>query len=98
VRDKRELVRVAHTPDDRYVVDPHGKLPGRGAYVCPTAECLALAVKRKSFDRAFRQPLPKEAVAALEAGLQEYLNAQAAPERAAGADPNPARPAGATGG
>ncbi|MCC2671297.1 MAG: hypothetical protein K0Q72_3768 [Armatimonadetes bacterium] len=68
---------MVHTPDERFVLDPKGKLAGRGAYVCPDLTCLANAVKRKSFDRAFRQPLPREAVVALEAGIQEYLRAQA---------------------
>jgi predicted RNA-binding protein YlxR (DUF448 family) len=77
VKGKRELVRVVHTPDERFVLDPNGKMAGRGAYVCPDPACVASAVKRKSFDRAFRQPVPREAVAALEAGIQEYLRARA---------------------
>jgi uncharacterized protein len=76
VRDKRDLVRVVHTPDDRYVLDTTGKAAGRGAYVCPSAECIAQAVKRKSFDRAFRQSVPRDAVAALEASIQDYLSAR----------------------
>ena len=75
-RDKRDLVRVVHTPEDRYLLDPTGKIGGRGAYVCPAPECLTLAVKRKSFDRAFRQAVPKEALAELEAAVQEYLRAR----------------------
>ena len=70
-------MRVVHTPDERFVLDPKGKMAGRGAYVCPDPACLASAVKRKSFDRAFRQPLPREAVMALEAGIQEFLRARA---------------------
>lgn len=77
MKGKRELVRVVHTPDERFVLDPKGKMAGRGAYVCPDPACLASAVKRKSFDRAFRQSIPREAIAALEAGIQEYLRAQA---------------------
>ncbi|HEU4752192.1 MAG TPA: YlxR family protein [Armatimonadota bacterium] len=73
VRDKRELVRVVHTPDGRFVLDTTGKIAGRGAYVCPSPACLALAVKRKGFDRAFRQAVPREAAAALENAIQEQL-------------------------
>ena len=76
VRDKRDLVRVVHTPDDQFLLDPSGKLAGRGAYVCPSAACLAQAVKRKSFDRAFRQAVPREAVGGLEASIQQYLSAR----------------------
>ena len=28
--------------------------PGRGAYICPTEECLRQAIKKKQFSRAFR--------------------------------------------
>jgi predicted RNA-binding protein YlxR (DUF448 family) len=76
VRDKRELVRVAHTPEDRFALDATGKLPGRGAYLCPSEACLSLALKRKSFDRAFRQAVPAEAVRSLGAEIQELLRAR----------------------
>jgi uncharacterized protein len=75
VRDRKDLVRVVRTPDDRFILDATGKMPGRGAYVCPSPECLGAAVKRRSFDRAFRQAVPKEAAGALEASIQEYLRA-----------------------
>jgi predicted RNA-binding protein YlxR (DUF448 family) len=77
VREKKDLVRVVRTPGDRFELDVTGKLPGRGAYLCPSPACLGAAVKRRSFDRAFRQAVPKEAVAALEAGIQDYLRAGA---------------------
>jgi predicted RNA-binding protein YlxR (DUF448 family) len=35
-------------------LDPAAALPGRGAYVCD-AECLARAVRRRAFGRAFRR-------------------------------------------
>lgn len=73
VRDKKDLVRVVHTPDDHWELDPRGKLPGRGAYVCPEAGCLQEAVKRKAFDRAFRQAVPKEAVAALASAVTDLM-------------------------
>lgn len=79
VRNKKDLVRVVHTPDDRYVLDTRGKAAGRGAYVCPSVLCLANAVKRKGFERAFRQHLSREVVAALEVSVQEYLRAQMEP-------------------
>ncbi|SOD74169.1 hypothetical protein SAMN05892883_3350 [Jatrophihabitans sp. GAS493] len=36
------------------VVDPRHRLPGRGAWVHPTAECVALADRRRAFGRALR--------------------------------------------
>jgi len=79
VREKRDLVRLVLTPDGEFRLDPSGKLAGRGAYLCPQASCLGLAVRRKSFERAFRQPVPRETVAELESRFEEYLRARAVP-------------------
>jgi hypothetical protein len=38
----------------RVVPDPRLRLPGRGAWLHPTPECLDLAVRRKAFGRALR--------------------------------------------
>ena len=38
--------------------DPRRRLPGRGAYVHPRPECLALAERRRAFARALRLPGP----------------------------------------
>lgn len=65
VRDKKDLVRLVHTPEGDYRLDPTGKLSGRGAYLCPSLVCLNGAVKRKGFDRAFRGNVPREQVEAL---------------------------------
>ena len=48
-----------------------GKLPGRGAYVCPDPACLARARKTKALERAFSAPLPPEVWEALEAQMKE---------------------------
>jgi len=54
------------------VVDPRLRLPGRGAWLHPTPECLDLAVRRNAFGRALRvKALPD--VAAVSA----YLDAHA---------------------
>ena len=36
------------------VPDPSGTAPGRGAHLHPTAECLALAERKRAFARALR--------------------------------------------
>jgi uncharacterized protein len=58
-----ELHRFA-TVEGRVVPDPHGTLPGRGAWMHPTRECWDVAVTRRGFDRAFRAPMtiPPETV------------------------------------
>jgi len=40
-REKRALIRLALSPDGTVFVDPSGKGPGRGAYLCPDPVCWA---------------------------------------------------------
>lgn len=52
---KRGLLRVVRLPEGAGVaVDPTGKMNGRGAYVCDSAECVATAQKRKAFERSLK--------------------------------------------
>jgi hypothetical protein len=51
---KFELLRVVAGPDGILVVDPRGRLPGRGAHVHPDPGCVDLAERRKAFQRALR--------------------------------------------
>jgi len=43
--------------DGFVVVDPSATLPGRGAWVHPTPECVDASIKRKAFGRALRSSL-----------------------------------------
>ncbi|WP_213931366.1 YlxR family protein [Rhodococcus sp. B50] len=53
-----ELLRVVarDTEPSGFAVipDPRRRLPGRGAWLHPTPECLGLAVRRRAFGRALR--------------------------------------------
>ena len=48
------------TPDGKVVIDPTGKMPGRGAYVCNSEECRRVAFDRGSLQRALEVPIPAE--------------------------------------
>ena len=52
-RPKKELVRVVRAPSGEISIDPVGKKPGRGAYLCPDPACLAKAKKKKALERCF---------------------------------------------
>ncbi len=52
VRPKGELVRVVRSVEGDVLVDPSGKAPGRGAYVCRSERCAEQAVKQKKLARA----------------------------------------------
>jgi predicted RNA-binding protein YlxR (DUF448 family) len=58
--DKRSLIRVVRTPEGNVQLDFSGKLGGRGAYICPKAECLKKAQKAKSLERSLEVPIPEE--------------------------------------
>ena len=71
MKPKRELIRVVKSPEGAVSLDFKGKLPGRGAYVCPQADCLAKARKSKALERAFEMQLPTEVYEALEEQMKE---------------------------
>ena len=50
---KSTLLRLVAT-EDGIIPDPQARLPGRGAYVHPSPECLELAQRRRAFPRALR--------------------------------------------
>ena len=52
MKDKKELIRVVRSAEGEVSIDKIGKKPGRGAYVCPTSECITKAVKKKRLEKA----------------------------------------------
>ena len=70
MKPKSELVRVVRSPEGEISLDPTGRKNGRGSYICRSVDCFNMAVKRKSFERAFGQKLSDETVAAVEKELK----------------------------
>ena len=66
-----ELIRVVRSPEGAVSLDFRGKLPGRGAYVCPNPACLSKARKSRALERAFSAQMPDEVWAALEEQMKE---------------------------
>ena len=56
VRPKGRLVRLIRARSGIVVVDPGARAAGRGAYVCPVAECVERALARGRLAHAFRKP------------------------------------------
>ena len=71
MKAKKELIRVVRSPEGTVSLDFKGKLPGRGAYVCPQAGCLSKARKSRALERAFETALPDEVYQALEQQMEE---------------------------
>ncbi len=51
-KSKMELIRVVRSPEGEISIDATGKKPGRGAYICPNADCLKEARKSKRIERS----------------------------------------------
>ena len=67
-RPKRELQRVVRTPARDVVLDPTGRLAGRGAYVCLGTDCLTQAIKKGALARALETALPATFLEAVTSG------------------------------
>ena len=70
-KPKRELIRVVRAPDGTLSMDPVGKKPGRGAYVCRQEACLTRAIKQKQLERTFSSPISDEIRDALAAQIKD---------------------------
>ena len=71
MRPKRELVRVVKSPEGEISLDFKGKAPGRGAYVCPNAECLKKAIRSKALSRSLETEIPQEVYDRLEKEMEQ---------------------------
>ncbi len=60
MKEKKSMLRVIHTPEDTIVLDSSGKKNGRGAYICPDAECFTKARKSKGLSRSLKMEIPEE--------------------------------------
>lgn len=49
--EKKDLIRVVRTPEGKVVVDPSGKMNGRGAYLKKEQEVFLKAKNNKILDR-----------------------------------------------
>ena len=73
MKPKKELIRVVRSPDETTIsLDFQGKVPGRGAYLCPDPACLKRAIKSRALERAFSAAIPPE----IYARLEEEMSAQ----------------------
>ena len=72
MKPKAELMRVVKPQDGDCAIDRTGKAPGRGAYVCESAECLKKAQKTKALERALE--------AKIDDAVFEQLASQIRPE------------------
>ncbi len=70
MKDKRDLIRVVRSPEGELSIDPVGKKPGRGAYVCREAACLKRAIKQRQLERQLEVTMTEEVAAILARELE----------------------------
>lgn len=58
--EKSGFIRIVKTSDGEIAIDPTGKKPGRGAYLCRKSSCIAAAAKKRMLDRALRVSVPEQ--------------------------------------
>jgi predicted RNA-binding protein YlxR (DUF448 family) len=71
MKPKKELIRVVKSNEGEISIDLVGKKPGRGAYICRSAECLEKAVKAKRLEKAFETTIDVEIYNNLKNQLEE---------------------------
>lgn len=54
LKPKRELVRIVRDQEGKVELDDTGKKAGRGAYICPSLECLQKARQNRGLERSFK--------------------------------------------
>jgi predicted RNA-binding protein YlxR (DUF448 family) len=70
MKEKKSLIRVVRSPEGEVSLDPTGKKPGRGAYVCREGECLAKAIRQKQLERQLNAGMSEAVSEALKAELE----------------------------
>jgi predicted RNA-binding protein YlxR (DUF448 family) len=57
-KPKAELLRIVRSPDGAVSLDPTGKAPGRGAYLCGDPACVARLRKTRRVGAVLGTPVP----------------------------------------
>ena len=76
---KRSLTRIVRTPDQQVLVDPTGKLNGRGAYLCDRRSCWERAISSNVLSRALNVDLTDETLQRLREFAAELPEEHPAP-------------------
>lgn len=62
---KKELLRIVRSPEGTVSLDLHGKMPGRGVYVCKNAACFKKACKGNRLAHALETEIPESVIEAI---------------------------------
>ena len=71
MKNKKDLIRILKGTDQEISIDATGRKNGRGAYLCPSMECLKKARKNKGLERSFKMAIPGEISDSLEKEMEQ---------------------------
>lgn len=71
-KPKKELIRITGY-EGEVKVDTTGRAKGRGVYICRSAECLKMAMKKNALRRNLEMEMSKDQETQLEAQLESML-------------------------
>ena len=71
MKNKKDLIRILKGTDQEISIDATGRKDGRGAYLCPSMECLKKARKNKGLERSFKMAIPGEIYDSLEKEMEQ---------------------------
>lgn len=60
MKNKKEMIRVIRSADEKIELDVTGKKNGRGAYLCFSRDCLEKAIKNHGLERSLKAAIPEE--------------------------------------
>lgn len=70
-KPKKNLIRIAGY-EGQVALDLSGKAKGRGVYLCPDAQCLEKAKKRRALQRSLEMEISQEQLEKLYKDLAAY--------------------------
>ena len=72
MKPKRELMRIVKSPEGEISADPTGKRSGRGAYICPSADCVRAAKKSRRLEKNFSCRIDESVYELLAEAAEKY--------------------------
>lgn len=69
IKEKKELIRIVRTPEQKIMIDPTGKRSGRGAYICKSISCLDAALAGRTLQQALKSEIPEQVIEDLKRSL-----------------------------
>lgn len=72
-KPKKELLRIVRGTDGVISLDLTGRLNGRGAYICPAADCMKAVCKSKRLGKIFEADVSEDTYKVLSEQIASYL-------------------------